>query len=77
MKWPARSPDPNPIENLWGILSRAVYKNGKQYNNIKELEKAIRVEWSKIHITTLRKPICSMENRIPQAIQHNGGSTSY
>ena len=77
LKLPARSPDINPIENLWGILSRAVYKNGKQYNNIKELEKAIRVEWSKIHIATLQKLICSMANRIFQVIQHNGGSTSY
>lgn len=41
MKWPSRSPNLNLIENLWGILSRAVYKNSKQYNNIKELENAI------------------------------------
>ncbi|KAK2581558.1 hypothetical protein KPH14_005209 [Odynerus spinipes] len=68
LNWPARSPDLNPIENLWGILSRAVYKNGKQYNNIKDLEKAIRVEWSKIHITTLQKLICSMPNRIFQVL---------
>lgn len=44
MKWLSRSPDLNPIENLWGILSHAIYKNGKQYNNIKKLKKAIKYD---------------------------------
>ena len=30
--WPSRSPDLNPIENIWGILAQNVYKNGKQYS---------------------------------------------
>lgn len=77
MTWPARSPDLNPIENLWGILSRAVYKNNKQYNNVKELENAIRQEWQKINVTTLRNLIGSMQNRVLQVIRRNGGTTSY
>jgi len=39
--FPARSPDLNRIENLWGIPSRAVYRNNKHYSNIKELEKTL------------------------------------
>jgi hypothetical protein len=33
MDWPALSPDLNPFENLWGILAREVYADGKQYNS--------------------------------------------
>uniref|UniRef100_A0A8R1EJ87 Tc3 transposase DNA binding domain-containing protein n=1 Tax=Caenorhabditis japonica TaxID=281687 RepID=A0A8R1EJ87_CAEJA len=75
--WPACSPDLNPIERVWGFLTRSVYKNGKQYNSIFELKDAVKTEWSKIHPSYLENLSNSMPNRIFQVIQKNGGFTSY
>lgn len=41
MDWPARSPDLNPIENLWAIMARNVYRNGRQYDSVVSLTAAL------------------------------------
>lgn len=77
LNWPARSPDLNPIENLWGILSRGVYANGKQYHTVQELKMGIREAWATIPASTLEKLVLSMPNRIFEVINKNGGYTKY
>ena len=47
LKWPSRSPDLNPTENLWGILVREIYGNGKFYNTKEELKMAIETQLKK------------------------------
>ncbi|KAH9105496.1 hypothetical protein AeMF1_018708 [Aphanomyces euteiches] len=74
---PALSPDLNPIENLWGILAREVYADGKQYDSLDELKSSIEREWEKIPISTLENLVASMPRRCIGVIQANGGITKY
>ena len=46
--WPALLPDLNPIENIWGILAKEVYKNGQTYKNTSDLWDAICKAWYEI-----------------------------
>ncbi|OWZ12510.1 Transposase [Phytophthora megakarya] len=74
----ARSPDLNPIENLWAIISRAVYPNGKQYQNVAELTKAVVHAWNTIPDTTLANLVDnSMPTRCIEVLGKKGGKTLY
>jgi transposase len=61
LDWPACSPDLNPMENLWAIVSRRVYANNKRYEAVKALKAAILLEWNGIEDSILKKLIKSME----------------
>ena len=77
LDWPSKSPDLNPVENLWGILVRQVYGHGKQYSSVAELKAAIQRAWPNISLETLRTLINSMKNRIFQVILGQGAMTKY
>ena len=34
LEWPARSPNLNIIENVWGLLARDVYANARQFDSV-------------------------------------------
>lgn len=77
LEWPALSPDLNPIEDLWGILSAKIFSKSKQYTTLKELKEAILVEWDKIDMSTLKNLACSMPRRLQQVLIHKGNTISY
>jgi transposase len=74
---PALSPDLNPIENLWGIIVRDVYANGKQYYTIDDLKSAIRLSWSNITLLTLQDLVKSMPKRCTDVVEVKGEITKY
>jgi hypothetical protein len=63
MKWPTKSPDLNPIENVWGLLVRRVYDGGRQVSTIEELKRAILHDWKALDKNYLRKFVDSMPKR--------------
>jgi transposase len=51
-KWPANSPDLNPIENLWNWLKNTVAED--QPNTQEELRAALTKAWGLISISFVR-----------------------
>lgn len=77
LEWPARSPDLNPIENVWGCLVREIYKNNKQYDSVTELKVAVSEAWEDLDQILLNNLINSMPSRIFEVVNKNGGCTHY
>lgn len=73
MNWPACSPDVNPMENVWGILSHRVYTENRQFDDINSLKKTILEEWEKIDQNVIQNLVKSMKNRIFSLIKNKGG----
>ena len=77
MNWPAKSPDLNPRENVWGCLARAVYANGRQFSTIDELKSEIFIQWKNWDKILLKNLIKSMKHRCIQVIERKGNKISY
>ena len=77
LKWPSRSPDLNPTENLWGILVREIYGNGKFYNTKEELKMAIETSWKNLPKDTLKCLSTSMTSRMIKLIEKKGNFLDY
>ena len=72
MDWPANSPDLNPMENVWGVLCRTVYADGKQYADVSELQTAIITAWENMEVSLLQKLVNGMCERVSDVILNHG-----
>ncbi|GMF43390.1 unnamed protein product [Phytophthora fragariaefolia] len=77
LDWPALSPDLNPIENVWGILARAVYRGGKQYMTVDELKSAILREWENLGLSRLQDLVKSVPHRVVDVSEDKGKKTKH
>lgn len=77
LDWPARSPDFNIIENIWGHLARNVYSGSRQFSGVEELKKTIQEEWAKIPQELIRRHFDSLPDRMIAALENGGAFTGY
>ncbi|KAG4235586.1 hypothetical protein PC116_g16284 [Phytophthora cactorum] len=77
LDWPSKSPDLNPIENLWSIMSRRVYNNEKQFDSVPQLVTALHEAWESIPIALLMSLIESMPRRCVEVVDRRGNKTHY
>ena len=76
LECPACSTDLNPIENVWGLLSRNVFKHGRHFETVGQLKRAIQ-DRSKFGSNDLKSFIKSTPRRLEEVIAMKGDATHY
>ena len=75
LPWCARSPDLNPIENLWAWMDRKLIKS--QLTSIEELKIEIERLWQEVPREFCMNLIESMPKRVRACFKAKGGHFSY
>uniref|UniRef100_A0A3Q3X4P5 Tc1-like transposase DDE domain-containing protein n=1 Tax=Mola mola TaxID=94237 RepID=A0A3Q3X4P5_MOLML len=75
MKWPAQSPDLNPIENLSGDIKNAVSE--AKPRNAEELWNVVKSSWAGIPVHRCQKLVDSMQRRCEAVLRNRGYTTKY
>ncbi|GFT93698.1 transposable element Tcb2 transposase [Trichonephila clavipes] len=75
--WPARSPDLNPIENVWDALGRQVAGRNYPPTNKNTLIRALTEEWDKLPQQLLDNVVQSIVRRVECCITLHGGHIPY
>ena len=77
--WPSKSPDLNPIENIWGLMMKHIRKLNNHPNNAQELEEMIADAWENLsqEVDHARNLILSIPARLQTVLDTNGAMTKY
>lgn len=77
LPWPAMSSDLNPIENLWGLMTKRLERNNFRPQNAEELWNGIQVCWESIPADYIQNLIASMPRRLDSVLEGTGNTTKY
>jgi len=76
-KWPAQSPDLNPIEHVWSELARKLRRRKNLIHNTEDLRRELLLAWENIDVEFTAKLIESMPRRCQAVIDSKGDVTKY
>ena len=77
MKWPAQSPDLNPIENVWGLTKGHLRKQPRPPKSPIDLFNILSTIWNSRPDSYFQNLVASMPNRVASVRKNRGGSTKY
>lgn len=78
LPWPSRSPDVNPIENVWGHIVKTMNRaNDFRPHNSEELWNKIQEIWNTFTADYFQTLIASMPKRLELLIDKNGAGIKY
>ena len=77
MERPARSPDCNPVENLWDIIKQKASKKVKDDTSLQEFQRILQRAWANIEQRQVQTLVNSMRKRCRLVIEADGGHINY
>lgn len=70
--WPAKSPDLNIIENVWGFMTNLIYNDQSNFQSISDLKEKILFIWDNIPQSYINNLYDSFPERLLNVISRNG-----
>ena len=79
MLWPAKSPDLNVLENIWGLMTKKMYNINFKPENRDSLVNAIELLWDELSDDPelTRNLYLSIPRRLNKVLEGDGAITKY
>jgi len=77
MKWPAQSPDLNPIENVWGLMKQRLRRSPTYPKSKDHLFEILTKMWDELPQSYFEKLALGMYKRVQAVKKNDGKATKY